>query len=299
MRVGAVDIGSNAIRFLAVEFESAGRAVVLQEQRAPVRLGHDVFSTGSISNAASNAAVDALTGFRDLLRELRIDVFRAVATSAVRESANGIELVARIRAATGISVEAITGSEEARLVYLAVKRRVQLGRGKWLLVDLGGGSVEISLIDHERIRQTASYRMGSVRMLEAAGSSGSAPAAFRRQLDEFAKTLEASAAVHSPIAGFIATGGNIESLAELTGQERDETGVAHMPVGQLRAAIGRLAALSYDERVQQLGLHEDRADVILPAGMVYERIAARAGADVIIVPRVGVKDGILLDLIER
>jgi exopolyphosphatase / guanosine-5'-triphosphate,3'-diphosphate pyrophosphatase len=141
--------------------------------------------------------------------------------------------------------------------------------------------------------------MGSVRLLEELAVAGEEPGRFRRRIEEYTATLRSSRILNTKVAGFVATGGNIESIAKLAGAEPDSAGVAVVGVRELRAVIERLARLPYNDRVSELGLREDRADVILPAAMVYERVAAVAGVDAIVVPNVGVKDGLVLDLIEQ
>jgi exopolyphosphatase/guanosine-5'-triphosphate,3'-diphosphate pyrophosphatase len=299
IRLGAVDIGSNAIRMLAAEFHSAGSVMQLEELRLPVRLGHDVFLTGKLTPDAMNAAMDGLKLFSRRLQELNVAVNRVVATSAVRDSRNGAELVRRARDEAGFVIDVITGAEEARLVHLAVRKRVRLGRQKWLIADLGGGSVEVSVVDDHGIFRTESHEMGSVRLLEELGVAGEEPGRFRRRLEEYTATLRNSRILHSKVAGFIATGGNIEALARLADAKPDRSGVATLRTEELRSMIERLGRLSFAERVSQLDLREDRADVILPAAMVYERLAVLAGVDTVLVPGVGVKDGVLWDLLEQ
>ena len=298
LRVAAVDVGSNAIRFLAAEFATLADYAVLAEERVSVRLGHDVFLTGRLAPEAMDAAVAAFGRFRQQMEALGVDHYRAAATSATRESRNGAEFVERIRRETGIEVEVITGSEEARLVYMAIASRVPLGDSKWISVDLGGGSVEVSLVDSTGILWSESHVMGSVRLLEELSGSGDEPGRFQRLLREYAATLQIPVIAQqwNP-AGVIATGGNIEALARLTAAPaRGKSAV--IPLSDLRGAIELLSRLSYRQRVEQLGLREDRADVILPAAMVYERVAAVSGAEEIIVPGVGLKDGVLIDLVE-
>lgn len=298
LRVAAIDVGSNAIRFVAAEFSEARRYRILAEQRQPVRLGHDTFLSGRLTTEAMDAAVSAFAGFARLMEEHGIAHYRAVATSAVRESRNGEEFVRRLHEETGLRLEVITGAEEARLVYLAVRSRIAFGHGRWVLVDLGGGSVEVSLVDSDGILWSESHTMGSVRLLEELSSVGAEPGRFRRLLGEYTATLRIpSAAQHWRTAGFIATGGNIESLAKLGGARPDADGVARLPVEALRAGIDMLSRLSYRQRMDELGLRADRADVILPAAMVYLRVAELARAEEILVPHVGVKNGLLLDVV--
>lgn len=297
LRVACVDMGSNAIRFIVAEFSSQDRYQVLASERRPVRLGHSVFLSGRLEPKAMDGAVAALEDFRRQMEQLGADHRRVVATSAVRESKNGDAFVARILEETGLELEVISGSEEARLVHLAVARRIPLGRRKWLLVDLGGGSVEVSLVDRRGIYWSESHTMGSVRLLEELTDAGADPGRFRRVLGEYVSVLRVPALKgRSRPAGYIATGGNIEALAKLAGFA-DEVGVIRVPVETLRSVIEQLARMSFRQRVEDLGLRDDRADVILPAAMVYERLAELAGASEIIVPGVGIKEGVLLDLV--
>jgi exopolyphosphatase/guanosine-5'-triphosphate,3'-diphosphate pyrophosphatase len=193
----------------------------------------------------------------------------------------------------------ISGSEEARLVHTAVAAVVPLGSRKWLLVDLGGGSVEVSLVDEHGGYWSESHTMGSVRLLEELTEAGTDPGRFRRVLAEYVSALRVPAmAGGQTVAGYIATGGNIEAIAKLAGFP-DEVGVTRLPVDTLRSVIEQLARLSYRERVEELGLRGDRADVILPAAMVYERLAELCGATEVLVPHVGIKEGVIFDIVSR
>jgi exopolyphosphatase/guanosine-5'-triphosphate,3'-diphosphate pyrophosphatase len=296
-RVGCVDTGSNAIRFLAAEFTAPDEYETLAYQRVPVRLGHQVFLTGRLAETAMEGAIQAFVSFREQMAELELDTFRAVATSAVREAKNGFEFVGRILEESSIHLEMISGFEEARLVHLAVGRKVELAGGKWILTDLGGGSVEVSLVDDMGMLWSESHSMGSVRLLEQLSEAQAEPGSFRELLSEYVSTLRipAPAQYWSP-SGFVATGGNIEALAKLAGAPQDDRGVASLGVGELDTAMDLLSHLSFRERVEQLNLREDRADVILPAAMVYYHLARMAGVGTILVPGVGVKEGLLLDL---
>ncbi len=298
-RAACVDAGSNAIRFLAAEFSDAATYQPLVYERVPIRLGHQVFLRGRLAPETVDAAVEAFASFKGHLKRLGIEHHRAVATSAVREARNGPLLVERIAREAGIELEIITGSEEARLVHTAVASRVDLQGGQWILADLGGGSVEVSLGDDAGILWSESHTMGSVRLLEELADSESDPGRFRRLLAEYVSVLRIPApAQYWEPSGLIATGGNIESLASLAVAEADDQGVKTLPVSDLESVIDMLSRMSYRERMDDLGLREDRADVILPAAMVYHRLARLVGVDRVLVPRVGVKDGILLDMVD-
>lgn len=300
LRVAAIDIGSNAIRFLAAEFTSRETYSPLEYIREPVRLGRDAFRDHRIRDEVLTEAVEVIARFRKAMDALEIRGYRAVATSAVRDSHNGGDFVSRVWETSGVRIETITGAEEAHLVWLAVRRRIDLGTAGWVLVDLGGGSVEVSDVTATEIRSSESHPLGTVRLLEELGDlSAESPDRVRRRLEDHAAMLRISAVARTLDAqGMIATGGNIEELAELAGSRRDARGVNHFRMESLESVIHRLADLSAKERVKQLGLREDRADVILPAAVVYERIARMLGVHQILVPNVGLKDGLLLDVVE-
>lgn len=297
LRVAAIDAGSNAIRFIAMEFHRPGVGDVLEQVRTPVRLGHEAFLTGRLAESTMDDAVTAFAQYARLMRTLGVTRYRALATSAVRESENGAAFVERVRGETGLELEAITGAEEARLVHRAVRERLELRRGSWVLADLGGGSVEVSVVDHEAVHWTVSHDMGSVRLLEELAAADDDARVFQRRLEEYTATLRIpSRNGGGRLSGFIATGGNIESLAKLAGNAADEKGIVVLELSALRQLMRRLSRLPVERRMEEFGLRPDRADVILPAAMVYERLCAMGGFDQIVVPGVGVKDGVLLDL---
>ena len=299
VRIGAVDVGSNAIRLLAVEFTDPDHWVELDSYRVPVRLGHSAFLTGRLAEETMAAAVQAMSSFRSAFDRLGISRYRAIATSAVRESENGGELVQRIREESGIRLETITGSEEMRLVWLAVRSRLALAKEQWLLADLGGGSLELSLANGESIGWTVSHQIGTVRLLEDLDDPDTSPDNFRKLVSEYARVLRLPRSVkNSAITGVIATGGNADALAEIAGSAPDAAGVRRIPAKELRHAVKMLGGMSVKERMSKLDLRADRADVIFPASLVYDPVLKLAEAPELVVPGVGVKEGILLDLIE-
>ncbi len=298
LRVGAIDVGTNAIRFVAAEFVDPLHWVGLDEQRLPIRLGHNAFLTGYIDAHNMDTVVEAMASLRRSIDSFGLSRYRAVATSAVRESRNGGELVDRIRRESGIRLETITGSEESRLVWLAARSRVELGEAEWMLADLGGGSLEVALVSEEGIHWIESHTMGTVRILEDLGGTDADPERFQRLVAEYAQTLRMPRREgRDPPAGLIATGGNIEALATLAGTIPDSRGVSRLKLETLRDWIRVLSDISVEQRVDRFQLREDRADVILPAALIYERVAVIAGVDEIIVPHVGVEDGVLLDVV--
>jgi exopolyphosphatase/guanosine-5'-triphosphate,3'-diphosphate pyrophosphatase len=244
--------------------------------------------------------VVALAGFGETIARLAPAAVRSVATSAVRESANCDEFIARVAERSGLSLEVISGIEEARLVHLAVRRRVNLGRDRWLLADLGGGSVEVSLVDESGVLWSESHTIGSVRLLEELTQAGEEPGRFTELLGEYVAALRLPLAqAQRGLAGFIATGGNIEALAKLVEPSASGDEAVRISADRLDEVIKTLSRLSFRERIERLGLREDRADVILPAALVYRRLCELAGCREIVVPFVGLREGLILDLAEE
>lgn len=297
VRVAAIDAGSNAIRLVVADFIGPSNYEVVARRRVPVRLGHRVFTEGELDDETLAQGVAAFRGFREEMDALGVERCRAVGTSATREAANRDRFLDRIRAESDIELEPITGDEEARLVHLAVGRRIDLSRGRWMLVDLGGGSVEVSLVDHERILWSQSHRVGTVRLLETLEAAEGCHDTLRqwvvRQLEPLAFAQPDSG--KHPVA-LAATGGNIESIARLALAYLDPLKIAVLSLRRLDAVIHMLSPKSVAERIRDLGLRPDRADVILPAALVYRHFAKLAQVDRIVVPAVGLKEGVLQEV---
>jgi exopolyphosphatase / guanosine-5'-triphosphate,3'-diphosphate pyrophosphatase len=299
-RVAAIDVGSNAIRFIAAESDAQSFRVV-EETRVPVRLGHGVFSTGRIDDTAAEEAAAGIARAGLRMKELGIDRSRAVATSAVRESQNRRAFVRRVREASGLRLEIISGSEEMRLVHAAVRRRMLLGSDTWAMVELGGGSVEIGLADESRVSWSETHAMGAVRLMEMFTRGNSEPEEFSRLIQEYVATirLPVKVAERGGVKGFIATGGNIESIARICQASRSAAGPLVVSVAQVRELVGRLSAMTVEERQKEYDLRVDRADVIVPAAIVYAHLAERLAAAEMVVPGGGVREGIVFDLLAR
>jgi len=276
---------------------------VLAEERYPVRFGHGVFSSGRMSAEAQSAAVAGLQKAAGCIKDLEIQKYRAVATSAVRESPNRREFVRAVKQRAGISVEVIPGTEEMRLVHAAVSRRMLMGTEQWIMVELGGGSVEVALASSSRISWCETHAMGAVRLLELFAPGGKETKDFLELLTEYAATMRLSARARAAQGyGFIATGGNIEVLARIAGAESGPpggTGIPRIKRGALRKVILELSRMTASERMRLFELRPDRADVILPAAVVYLHLATVFEADDILAPGGGIREGIVLDLAEK
>lgn len=289
-RLGAIDVGSNALRLLAVEVDDAGRWTVLARERAAVRLGADAFVHGRLTAPTIARARDALAAFRQRLVDLGVERWRAVATSAVRESRNPGDLVAAARA-VGVALEVIEPSEELHLVWQAVRRAVPLDEKAWALADLGGGSLEIAQVRADAVVWCRSLPVGAVRLrLECDHAD---PARVDGCVEALIARIRWPVEGRRPWAGAIAVGGNMEALARLSGADGAQpVTLSRTALAELRRA---LAHLTPAEIVRTLGLAPDRADVVLPAAIVYLRLADALGVDAWTVPFVGVREGLIWD----
>ncbi len=295
----AIDVGSNALRLRIVSADSPDNVQELIGERAAVRLGRDVFVTGKLAPTAIADAVDALKHFRDLMKQHGVDAYRAVATSAVRDAGNGDVLVERAEREAGIKLEVIEGIEEARLVRVAVQHAISVHTQRALLVDIGGGSVEITVLAGDSARESVSLPMGTVRLIESFLSGDGIVTPERRALlDEYIDRLLHEAPFLASLEAdlMVGTGGNAEAIAQLAPAKGDDVAIA---VPRMREVKEQLCQLSIKDRREQFQLRGDRADVIVPAMFVLDTIAARVGATRIVTPGVGLKDGILHELIDR
>lgn len=299
-RFAAIDVGSNAIRIRVVEAPKADDVRELHAARHAVRLGREVFLTGEIARASAEAAVDAFRSFKKLLADHAVDHVRAVATSAMREAKNKKSVVDLIRRETEIHLEVIEGLEEARLIKLAVDKVVDLSSGRTVLIDIGGGSVELTGITDGIQRFAASLPVGTVRLHEAFLGDRAVTRNQEMMLREYLNRVLAPALSQlAPLRAtrFVGTGGNFERLAVLCPVSGSKK--AAIDVAALRELAPKLARMTAEERKQTYGLREDRADVIVPASFVVLRVADALGAEKVLVPGAGLRDGVLREMIEK
>jgi exopolyphosphatase/guanosine-5'-triphosphate,3'-diphosphate pyrophosphatase len=233
----------------------------------------------------------------------KVDAYRATATSAVREAANGATLIERSRRETGIEIEIIEGVEEARLVQLAVTRRLALAEKRALLIDVGGGSTEITVLERGQSAFSMSLPLGTVRLIETFLKAGGPVSLEQAHLvgEMVDRALvEAGPHLREPFDVVIGTGGNIDTLAELCPGGPPVPGAAGViDVARMRHLFSTLCALSPGERRDLHGLRPDRADTIIPACAILLRMAEVTRADVLVAPGVGLKDGILEELVDK
>jgi exopolyphosphatase/guanosine-5'-triphosphate,3'-diphosphate pyrophosphatase len=316
-RFAALDVGSNAIRLRIVEAAAPGTSIrgqlaLLPDKdgikevlnlRAPVRLGSEVFVTGKLTAASIGQACDALREFREAMNNAKVDAYRATATSAVREASNRSTLVERARREAGIELEIIEGVEEARLIQLAVVRRLALADKRVLLVDVGGGSTELTYLDKGTSVFSMSLPIGTVRLLEMYLKDAKRVDKARvKLLREGIDRGLAEAVPHLKKAQpdvVVATGGCIDTLADLCPVKGGSQGVRAVDISSVRSLVGKLADMTTQERKDAYGLRPDRADTILPAAWIFIRTAELFKASSIVAPGVGLKEGILEELIAK
>lgn len=306
-RLGVVDVGSNAVRTMIAEVlpGSSPAVRILESHREPVRLGRDVFLTGQVPEEKIDALVAVLARFRASCAALGVGRIEGIATAAVRDARNQAELLARVANGTGLKLRVISGSEEAWLLTAAVRSKVDLSKGRSILVDLGGGSVEVSIVQDGEIVHSDSYRLGALRVLQAleGGRTTNDGRSFLDLVDEYVRSVEDRIRDHlggESFDRYVATGGNIDSIADLLAHESKVTrsgGIESCTLADVRDLTARLAECSFDERCARFGLRPDRADTILQAAVVYFRIGRVAKAETVLVPRVGMRDGLLHELV--
>lgn len=285
----AIDIGSNAIRLLfSSVYEEKDRVVFkkLSLTRVPIRLGEDVFPTGRISFEKSLRVIKSMIAFKHLIEVYEPLEYMACATSAMRSAENGPELVEEIRRRTGIPVEIIDGQREAGIIYSTHVADRMRRDCSYLYIEVGGGSTEVSLFSGGGNVFSRSFQIGTVRMLHGL--------VHEQQWKEMKSCLRENVASFKPLVG-IGTGGNINTILKLLGMKEGKT----LDRRRLVRMRKYLDSFTLEQRVLDLGLRPDRADVIVLATDIYLTVMKWCGIDRLVVPKVGVADGIIQELYRR
>jgi exopolyphosphatase/guanosine-5'-triphosphate,3'-diphosphate pyrophosphatase len=302
VRISAIDVGSNAMRMVVGEVDESRNVHVVENIRLPVRLGQDVFSKGYLEEKTIQQTEEAFLHFRHVAEGFNVARLRAVATSAAREAANRDLLIDRIFRTTGIEIEIISGEDEARLIHLAVAHVLDLNNKRTLLIDIGGGSIEVTISSGRNIISTDSYNLGTVRLLETLNTQNKSKHLFGKLVSEFVEAaryrIERDIG-DEKIQVCVGTGGNVEEIGRLRQKLFKGESDRFVTLEELDRLIERLNNMSYEERINKLKLRPDRADVILPASIVLHLIANEAGVKQIMIPNVGLKDGILHEIAEE
>ena len=281
MKLAAIDIGSNAAR-LQISTVLHNDDVVsfkrVEYVRFPLRLGHDVFNYGELTPESEARTAKLMQVYKLLMELHEVEDYLACATSAMRESTNGQEVAKRIEASTGIKIHIIDGKKEAELINNVVVQAID--DRQFIHIDVGGGSTELNLYKNREKINSKSFKIGSVRLLEGKEVKG----AWRKIEDWVEENVDSSEEVVA-----VGTGGNISKLFNLA-TKPTELETSRAEIERIRNYI---AEFSQEDRSNKLRLNADRADVIVPAADIYTSVMRWAGASKIIVPDLGLKDGII------
>ncbi|MGB5228503.1 MAG: exopolyphosphatase [Eudoraea sp.] len=286
-KFAAIDVGSNAIRLLVhnvieeMDKDTRFRKNVLI--RVPVRLGEDSFTKGAISEFNTERIVKTMKSFSLLMEVIGVEKYKACATSAMREARNGNKVIARILKESGIAIELINGKEEASIIASTdLKKLIQTDQS-YLYIDVGGGSTEFTLFTKGSIKVSRSFKIGTVRLLNNMVNED-----IWNDIEKWIRKISKGISKIS----IIGSGGNINKLHKLSGRREGE------PLSNiwLNAQYNFLNSMSYEDRISELGLNPDRADVIIPATRIFLFSAKWSGARKIHVPKIGLSDGIIKTL---
>lgn len=289
MRYAAIDIGSNAVRMLIADIIENNGAVSFKKTtliRVPLRLGDDAFLNKQLSDKKANDLVKTMQAFKNLMDVYKVVDYRACATSAMREAKNGADVVKRIKAESDLDLEIVHGEVEAKIIY-ASHAEQEIDRTKnYLYIDVGGGSTELSLFSAGELVALQSFNIGTIRILDNQDKE--------ETWNEMREFLRENTRHYKAISG-IGTGGNINKLYRLS----DEKDKQPLSFAKLKSLYSYLQSFSLKDRINILGLNQDRADVIIPASEIYLTVMKWAGIKHIYVPSVGMVDGIIQTLIDK
>jgi len=300
--VAVVDIGASAVRLVVAELRPGRPAFIVEEASRGVSLGKDTFSTGRIGPGAMEAALQALEGFKRLMDGYRVQRYRAVATSAVREAANADTFLDRVLVRTGLQVEIIDGSEESRLIYLAVRTQLHahpaLGAPHALLVEVGGGSADITLLAGERPKYSGVYALGSVRVRQSLGRWTGPQERRIQMLASHIANVVGDIRREMPLesaAYMIAFGNDVRFVAqELV--DAPDAAVREVPREAFIEFCAKVEKLDEDELVDNYSLSPIDAETLVPALLVYRALLLETSAAGITVPQASLRAGLLVDL---
>ncbi|SFZ91476.1 exopolyphosphatase / guanosine-5'-triphosphate,3'-diphosphate pyrophosphatase [Flaviramulus basaltis] len=283
-KYAAIDIGSNAVRLLISNIiEQKGKPVQFKKNslvRVPIRLGADVFIKNKISKENTQRMLDTMLAFKLIMKSHKVVKYKACATSAMRESQNGKQIVDLVLEHSGISIDVIGGEEEAAIIAATDLNKFIDANKTYLYVDVGGGSTEFTVIHQGNQVTSKSFKIGTVRLLN--------------DMVKKETWQELEVWIRSNVFGYekidvLGSGGNINKIFKISGK----------PIGKpltffyMTSYYNMLQTYSYEERITELDLNQDRADVIIPAMRIYLSAMKWSGAKNIYVPKIGLADGII------
>jgi exopolyphosphatase/guanosine-5'-triphosphate,3'-diphosphate pyrophosphatase len=305
MRIAAIDIGSNSIHMVIAEGKRSGAFHVLDSEKDMIRLGAGTLRSGRLSALAIRRGLEVLRDYRRLAETHRVDKIVAVATSAVREAGNGEEFLDRVSREIGIRARAISGEQEAHLVYLAARHSINLEGRRALVVDIGGGSVELAVGTGGALEIGVSERIGILRLAERFLRSDPLSGRDRRRMEKYIGKVLDPHVKRIRAAGFesvVGTSGTILALGDLahlarTGRRMETLHHLTVPADSLRVLSERLAATSLRQRLRMPGLDPARADVIVAGAILLDQILTRLRVKELVLSEWALREGILLNYI--
>ena len=283
-KYAAIDIGSNAMRLLIANIvEQDDKETQFNKSslvRVPIRLGQDAFTVGAISEENIDRMCDAMKAFNLLMKVHKVEHYKAFATSAIREAYNGKEVTEIIKKKTGIKIEIIDGKKEAAIIASSDLHSLIKTDKTYLFVDVGGGSTEFTLFSDSKMIVSRSFKAGTVRLLN--------DMVHDVVWDEIEKWIRTNTQEYDEVT-LIGSGGNINKLFKMSGKSQDKP----LSYIYMNSQYAFLNSLTYEQRISELGLNSDRADVIIPATRIYLNAMKWSGARNIYVPKIGLADGIV------
>ncbi|HEV7781368.1 MAG TPA: exopolyphosphatase [Chitinophagaceae bacterium] len=290
MRLAAIDIGSNAARLLITDVIAGPQGVpdfiktVLV--RVPLRLGFDVFDKGEISAAKAEKIIKTIKSYKLLLDVYEVKHLKACATSAMRDAANASEIIKKVKAETGIQIDIISGQEEASFIYENHIAENMTSDESYLYVDVGGGSTDITFFSDGKLVFKESFNIGTIRLLKNQVTEST--------WDELKEFIRTKTKGHHHVTA-IGSGGNINKIFSISKRKEGKP----LTLDLLRDYYKEFSSLSLEQRISLHKLREDRADVIVPALLIYINVMRWAEAEEIFVPKIGLADGLIHSLYEE
>lgn len=286
-KFAAIDIGSNAVRLLiSTVTEQEGRAPIFKKTslvRVPIRLGADVFMTQMISEENQVRMVDTMQAFKLLMKSHKIEKYKACATSAMREANNGVEVAQLIEDKTGVVIDIIDGNHEAAIIAATDLQLMIQDDKTYLYVDVGGGSTEFTLYSGGTTVASKSFKLGTVRLLK-----NMVEEELWEEVEDWIKKVTKEYAK----VDLMGSGGNINNIFKSSGKSVGKP----LSYLYLSSYYQLLNSFTYEERITELNLNADRADVIIPAARIYLSAMKWSRARRIFVPKIGLADGIIKSL---
>lgn len=299
-----IDVGSNAIRWQIAAVDHPKHYRIVEQERQPVRLGREVFHTGKLDPGAADSALRVLKDFKSAADRYRVKAIRAAGTSALREASDSRKFISRAKAA-GVPLEALSEQDEARLISLGIMSGLRFHLPLGLFLDIGGGSVELTVADPANTFCLFSLPLGAVRLTENYFTADPPRAkevkSLRQHVRERVETVARRIQKEKFTMAF-GSGGTITALAETdtrAGHEGKDSSLIVLRRQRLKALLDLLTARTVRERAETISGDPKRADIIVAGGIVLHEIMAAIDLDYLFVSRRGLRDGLMIDLLQR